>query len=1270
MDTQCDYLVLGIPKDPDGDDIESDCELCKGPISHGIWTWNRGPIRVSLEQAVEGSMVPYIDAGVSEHNVGEHASNARTAMWCVTDDVLMEVKGIIHLRDIPPNGTWLSSPTECMASIQRLRCAGLACIALPELNRMVIEQKNDDGLLHLTRQFLANADTVSWAVKLFGAFSCDAMLAPVLHEILRSSWLKERKSTLDANNELKCGWAQEFYDYKRVPRNAVGSLLFTCLGDCGSEDKCDGRRLTITHRILSEMRLSGYTPWSAVRAVRMYERDISSTACKHCKAGLLASCAFLIECAAVEASRAHDWLVRNEAVIQLCWIMYNVHINTEAVSSDADDDDDDDDDNLKHWAKSTSAHSVKYQSYRSKEHRDVEPLVILFANDHPPLTKDAAVDMSQQGDGLTNRPPAIKECVTLGNLQDYNLPIDLETALRTNAQYSAGDSFVGPADKVEADAFDDIPIAVHTVQSIPSGTKDVRPQDPEDVTAAILLCFPRVAEAAVSQLSFEPPTRHASKLWPVFVNSTRACYQLFRALDIPVSPNPTYLLELLARGWEGIPLRILNRFLPMTGGPRWQIEQRHYDEYFLGPLNNLLSCGVIKESDRQQIVEALHRGIVPCFTGRGDSSCDRLLNSTLTLSFVACGITALSQSPAAAGAVGLALDAVSVTSAGLLYFAAWYLMVYLSAIYSHRTLGLKLSTSGSEADKCLCKALRISEDNGSVEEYRGHAIAQALRLVFKDMLSDHMLLRLVQLYVPEMLAQLPYVKQTDMVPGNVSAVMGARDLWLDTNRVRIGRRENGRLGFEYVGPIAHGLYSSIEGTLSPHVTRPVAKALFDITAADFDLWCDSLYEYSQHRDVESFSHIELEGNGDTYRDDTLGPSIIANELLNPTAPVVSVESNVSGSHVSASSVQADETADSDSSLGTLTRAIANLSVSHDRCVCSGLMIDTPQNIGLIGDGFLLSTSDVGAYAFSDQTNNDPTINNPCMTNLSKTVYVVSAYDTCHHVSEESIYPGFIQALWVLMMSTHSPQNSVEPHTPETLAVMVHLIVKALPDTLRTQLSVCNDIARLSDMCTKEKQFIPITAVVGGMFGLNIQVIANKQSYTVGNPYYTHSAPGALYLTHRGWCVVKGQAVLSRPSWVPTDTFKEYLRLNDLTVTTVPADSYCGFHTALVLLDGSVYCTRTERAGLVKTTAAYIMSQTDASIQVYKDCNNIHRQQDLYDMLMTPNRWLSVDELHFILLASGKRSLCITKHSYPLYSDDHVYFHIDNNHFQPVVRNNR
>ncbi|KAL3977643.1 CD58 antigen [Sarotherodon galilaeus] len=241
MDSQCDYLVLDIPKGPeddDDDDDDVDCELCKEPIRQGFYKWKGGTICVSLDQAAAGAMVPYVDAGISEHASGEVLAKSSTVVWYVVDSTVVELRGDIHLRDVPPNGTWLSSPEECLCSILRLRSAYLVCIALPELNRMVIEQKNDDGLIGLTWDCLADTDNLSWAVDLFGAFACDAMLAPVLHVILRSNWVKERKDTLDTNNDLKLGWAQEFYDYKCLPKDARGSLIFTYLRDCEARSAC------------------------------------------------------------------------------------------------------------------------------------------------------------------------------------------------------------------------------------------------------------------------------------------------------------------------------------------------------------------------------------------------------------------------------------------------------------------------------------------------------------------------------------------------------------------------------------------------------------------------------------------------------------------------------------------------------------------------------------------------------------------------------------------------------------------------------------------------------------------------------------------------------------------------------------------------------------------------------------------------------------------------------------------------------------------------
>lgn len=1248
MDSQCDYLVLDIPKGPkeDDDDDDVDCEVCKEPIRQGFYEWKGGAICVSLDQATAGAMVPYVDAGISEHASGEAvAKSSTTAVWYVADSTVVELKGDIHLQDIPPNGTWLSSPEECLRSILRLRGAYLACIALPELNRMVIEQKNDDGLLGLIRDYLADTDNLSWAVDLFGAFACDAMLAPVLHVILRSSWVKERKDTLDTNNDLKLGWAQEFYDYKCVAKDARGCPMFTHLRDCG--DACGNEHTAITRLVLRSMRLSGYTPWSAVHAVRVAEVAIAKVKCRLCRARLLASCAFLIECAAVEASGEGDWLVRNEAVIELCWILYGINFG-ECPGSD--------DENLKNWALATVAHSVGYHVYKPREQQDAEALVVMFANDH---VSTRAREMSDESP-LPPPPPS--------SSQAYEPDHELESKIRANARYSTGEKLSRRTDKVTEELYADISTAVDVMDVAPIAM-EARAQDPEDVTLAILLCFPRVAENAIDQLTFEPPGRkcYTTELWPVFVNSTRACYQLFRALAIPVAPSPAYLLELLARGWRGLPERTLQRFLPMTAGPCWHVDRKHYDVYFLGPLGNLVSLGVMTESDRGAIVEALHRGLVPCFAGRGDSSCDRLLSSTLALSFAACGVTALSRSSQAV-ASALACDLVCVTSGGLLYFAAWYLMVYLSAIYAHPTLRSKLLQSGSDADKCLCRTFDISDAADSVVEYRSGEMSKATRLVFRDMLAEHTRLRLVQLYVPEMLTQLPYVRRTALLPATVKMAIESRDRWFAEHHGRASRREaDATTGpkFEYLGNIAYGLHSSIKGKLSADTIRPVATSLVDGTVRDFDLWCDSLFVYSSstdHGDTEESLRGTLEDGDTTFTD--VAESVDEGLVSTPDKPIDETTNS--------NTTTGEETTrqhDVDVEVDMLTMGVANLSVSQgvvprQHCVCKGLVVDSVENLGFDEeDAFLAKLAPANKEEYT--VNDDPVINNPCMTNIGRTSYSVRGSKDHHDVNADNIYPWLIQALWVL--TTKRSHATSEPRTPETLAVMVHLIVKRLPSQHST-LSVCNDIVQLREICDREREFVPITAIVGGMFGLNIQVIAHGSEYNVFNPHYVNRPHGALHLTQRGWCVISDQPT-PRGSIPVGDTLKEYLRLNDIAVKPVKSDGYCGFHTASVLLDLGQECSFEARDILVRKTAAHIFAQRaqNREFTVYLNDNKVDGENALYTLLMTPERWLSVEEVQFILLAHGKNSLFITKNSYPLYSDEHVYFHIDNNHFQPIIR---
>lgn len=162
------------------------------------------------------------------------------------------------------------------------------------------------------------------AIELFGPFACYAMLAPVLYEILHSDWIEEHKALGETSNELKLGWIQEFYNWKCVTKKERGSTVFTQDRKCLIKHTTAHGNGIVTH-ILDKMRWCGYTPWSAVQALRCSEVRISLMACLECKRRPLASCVYLAECAAMEAFRQGDWLVRNEAVIQLCWLLYEIH---------------------------------------------------------------------------------------------------------------------------------------------------------------------------------------------------------------------------------------------------------------------------------------------------------------------------------------------------------------------------------------------------------------------------------------------------------------------------------------------------------------------------------------------------------------------------------------------------------------------------------------------------------------------------------------------------------------------------------------------------------------------------------------------------------------------------------------------------------------------------------------------------------------------------------------------------------------------------------
>lgn len=201
-------------------------------------------------------------------------------------------------------------------------------------------------------------------------------------EILRSDWIEECKELGETNNELKLEWAQEFYDWKCVTKNRTGSTVFAHNLKCLIKHK-NAHCYRIITPILDKMRWCGYTSWSAVQAVRYSEVRISRIACAECKSQLLASCVFLMECTAVEGSRQCDWLVRNEAVIQLCWLLYQMH---KLQGCDVKK-------MLEAWTESIMIHSKRFQEYKAKRApSDLEALIVIFANDHLPVVSETLSD--------------------------------------------------------------------------------------------------------------------------------------------------------------------------------------------------------------------------------------------------------------------------------------------------------------------------------------------------------------------------------------------------------------------------------------------------------------------------------------------------------------------------------------------------------------------------------------------------------------------------------------------------------------------------------------------------------------------------------------------------------------------------------------------------------------------------------------------------------------------------------------------------------------
>ena len=1217
MDSNCDYLVYR-----QGDTSEKqiaaggECLHCSEfDIREETRSCTVATPAMPAERASEGRMAPYVELIEATHPGG------KTRLCYVKDGVLITFDGAIHMRDVTENGTWLSTKAECTQSLLRLRLASLTCIHLPELNRIVLEQKNDDGLLELTNKWLWNKENLGEGIEVFGAFVCDAMLAPVLHAILRSDWIEKRKELGETNNELKLGWAQEFYDWRCLTRTETGSAVFAHNPTCEVAHSYATVRL-----ILGKMRRSGYTPWSAVQAVRCTEVRIGKICCVNCTSLLLSSCVFLMECAAVEASRQRDWLVRNEAVIQLCWLLYHIHEPGGCASDNL----------LAAWAESTVIHSIKFQQYRQTRDLDVESLVVMFANDHLPAENASDTD-----------------AVELKSTTDEAIDPEVVEVISRNARFFCKrEPVVYPV--AREDDFG-ISAAVDVMAKAPE-SMEARAQEVAVIARALVSCFPRVAASALDDLALKVSNAHAfsDRIWPAFVNSTRVCYQLFKALALPVSPSPLYTLELLARGWRRVNVEAVRRFIPMSTGGFVNVSREHYARHIMGPVNTLTDLNLISESERDMMTKVLSKGILPCFAGEGDSVPDRLVSFTVALTFAACGQRALGLDDEDDG------DHPTVTSAGLLYFAAWYVLVYMGTVHIEPTLKERLSRRGSDADKHLCAALNLKRVTGGSADYKvfdydGKEIVRALRIVLGDLLDIGTILRSAQLYVPELLMQLPYAKKLNWTPASVKSALESRDVWFAREH-----RDGLHLGlseppFEYIGNLANGLHSSIEGTLTRHHTRPIAQPPHG-PDSEFDPWCDTLWVDGEGIDDILRASIESE---ETYEDlyvDCSSPGDGAQTASEPD-PREASSHTTSAHETGERSPRAPESHVNDRR-GLLLR--------------KGLLMDI-HNLGFqTGIPFLtMQPQTPGRQGTLPGT--PLVLKSPCMTNIASTVYTRSQVDTegmgMPHRDSCQIRT-LIEALWVLVHSKAGP-SAEEPSTPAALAVMVHLAAKRCDND---SLAACNDIQRVRGVCHADTDFIPIAAIVGGLFGVNVelQVLGNK--YQVHNVYYNQKwAPESIVWDGSHWYVSGVNIPIPQEEknvdCHQSDTLCAYMRLNDLKVVKVPSDNYCGFHTVAVLLWGQNSSCKSRRE-MVSRTADYMMRNKDNDdlirvyLETFVDGPDSRKAVEL--LLTKENRWLTVDEVSFILKVYGKHTAVITEHSYPIYNPECTHVLITGGHYQPVL----
>ena len=643
-------------------------------------------------------------------------------LYFMKESDLVGLNGPTFTHKAPTVGQWLLPLNDCRSALTRLRKAALAAYQQPDLNRIVLEQKNDDGLLELVSKWVTDSNVITHSLETFGCFAADALLAPVLHTILRSQWLAERKARLELNNVMPYGWGSEFYDCVGINK--------PCCTQCES--------CVAASQVYLVMHSMGRSPWSTLQALRAIPTNIPLCL------GTAKWAAGLMEHASIEASISSDWLVRNETVIEFCALMYEIHRPRENLQCD----------NIDIFAQCITSHRMAYECQAPLlQNLDADALAAMFSVSH--LDADSLNETKQEVVKQQRQTISPADVLRLVHLLDKRA----ETLKYTSIK----DTFLRGAS----------PCVLKEAQAPFS---ESAPADPLTISECLTNCYPIVATQQLNLL--DPNTggsaQFSGHLWPIFVNRTRRCYSLFRALALPTQPASAYLLEILVQGWR-LSARVLHR-LPASSGPSLCVGKEHFERYFAAPLCRLQNWGVITPEEESGMIETLQRGIVPCFAGPGDSAPDRVVSATTALAFAACGLRIVDTINCEIGH--------TVTTAGLFYFAAWYILVYGGISQLSRSIQDDMVRNGSDADRLLLETIQLREDNGSVRvaSYKRSTMLNALKIVFGRFIAPHTIACFAELYGAGLQLQLPYAKMLRRTPGSVKAALDSRDTWLAMNR--------------------------------------------------------------------------------------------------------------------------------------------------------------------------------------------------------------------------------------------------------------------------------------------------------------------------------------------------------------------------------------------------------------------------------------------------------------------------------------------------------